>query len=254
LTFFAQQTKPEYPDSPEGLEMLMGDLVSAAKTNSVRESQLIDSLRLPDAPSWFDEVFGSENGVKLAASYQKSEVEFKTYAKDLFVYCANEEVNEILIDRLDTPGHAIFSDKVVTSMFHPVPLYRVSFRNHGSERATSESYVYVKGGFRRLPDDVLLALSGMPLMRMRFAEDAYPPKVQVKPKVPSDAEGRPRHGKVILWVMVDTNGHVKDVKLRRGDPVLGEAAAEAVRQWQFKPMTVSGNPVEVETLISVRFP
>ena len=38
-----------------------------------------------------------------------------------------------------------------------------------------------------------------------------------------------------------------------GDPVLGRAATEAVRQWKYKPYYLNGEPVEVETQISVNF-
>lgn len=250
---FRQKQKPAYPDSPEGLRQLMGDLVSAARANPARESYLIASLRLPDAPSWFADVFGTDNGAKLAASYQKS-ADLERYAKDLFGYCADEGVDEIQIEQLGTPGHPFFSDKVLASMIRPVPLYKVSFRTHGLERATSQNYVYVQEGFRRISDDVLIALPGMPQTVIRIAENAWQPKVKVKPRIPSDETGKPMHGKVLLHVLIDPKGGVKDVKLEKGDPVLGQAAAEAVRQWQFPPLTVAGNPVEVDTTITMRFP
>src|SRR5262245_23938319 len=102
-----------YPDSPEGLRKLMGDLVAAAKTDSKRESQLVASLRLPDAASWFADVFGLDNGARLAASYQTSAAELDQYAKDLFSYCVKKGVNEIEIERLGNPDHPIFNDKVL---------------------------------------------------------------------------------------------------------------------------------------------
>jgi len=38
-----------------------------------------------------------------------------------------------------------------------------------------------------------------------------------------------------------------------GDTVLGRAAADAVRQWKYKPYYLNNEPVEVETQITVNF-
>jgi len=46
---------------------------------------------------------------------------------------------------------------------------------------------------------------------------------------------------------------VQDVTLVSGDILLGEAATAAVRQWRFKPQKVNGQPVEMETKVTLRF-
>jgi len=38
-----------------------------------------------------------------------------------------------------------------------------------------------------------------------------------------------------------------------GEPALAPAAAEAVRQWKFKPYLLNGDPAEVETQIHINF-
>jgi outer membrane biosynthesis protein TonB len=38
-----------------------------------------------------------------------------------------------------------------------------------------------------------------------------------------------------------------------GDPVLAKAALEAVRQWRYKPYYLDGEPVEIQTQITVNF-
>jgi len=248
-----QAPATNYPDSPDGLGKLMGDLVAAAKTNSVRERQLVAGLRLADAPAWFEEVFGPDYGPELATSYRLSEAELDGYTSGLFEYCVKSGVTEIKVEQLGTPQHPIFSERVLTAMVHPVPLYRVSFRAKGHEVATSNNYVYAQGGFRRVSDDVFMALPGMPSARIRIAD--YRPKgSQVRPIPPTDAAGKPMHGTVLLKVLIDTKGEVKTVKLEKGDPMLGQAATEAVRQWHFEPLAVAGNPLEVETTVSVHFP
>ena len=38
-----------------------------------------------------------------------------------------------------------------------------------------------------------------------------------------------------------------------GDPVLAQAAKEAVQQWIYKPTLLNGDPVEVVTQVDVNF-
>jgi periplasmic protein TonB len=38
-----------------------------------------------------------------------------------------------------------------------------------------------------------------------------------------------------------------------GERILGRAAMDAVRQWKYKPYYLNGEPVEVETQITVNF-
>src|SRR5260370_17599973 len=80
-----------YPDSPEGLRKLMGDLVAAAKTNSKRESQLVTSLRLPDAASWFGAVFVPDNRATLAAADQPPAADLNHYTRAPVRYFANPD-------------------------------------------------------------------------------------------------------------------------------------------------------------------
>jgi hypothetical protein len=40
---------------------------------------------------------------------------------------------------------------------------------------------------------------------------------------------------------------------RLGDPLLTEAAIDAVKQWKYDPYRLKGKPIEVETIIYVNF-
>ena len=53
--------------------------------------------------------------------------------------------------------------------------------------------------------------------------------------------------------MLSTAGKVQQLDVVSGDPVLAKAAAEAVRQWVYKPMLLNGEPVEVDTTVDVVF-
>jgi outer membrane biosynthesis protein TonB len=38
-----------------------------------------------------------------------------------------------------------------------------------------------------------------------------------------------------------------------GDPVLGDVAENAVKQWQFRPFMLNGEPVQVDSRIAMKF-
>jgi protein TonB len=46
---------------------------------------------------------------------------------------------------------------------------------------------------------------------------------------------------------------MKRLDVMEGDPVLAQAALEAVSQWEYKPYVLEQKPVEVETQITVKF-
>jgi protein TonB len=58
---------------------------------------------------------------------------------------------------------------------------------------------------------------------------------------------------VQIEATIDKEGKVTNLKVLRGDPVLAHAALEAVRQWRYKPYYLDGEPVEIETQITVNF-
>ena len=75
----------------------------------------------------------------------------------------------------------------------------------------------------------------------------------VAPKYPPEA-GRARiEGMVVLLAVIGKDGTVKDVRVESGLPVLAEAAIEAVKQWRYRPYLLNGEPVEVDSQITINF-
>ena len=60
-------------------------------------------------------------------------------------------------------------------------------------------------------------------------------------------------GVVTLSATITKEGSVKNVKVVSGHPMLVNAAADAVRQWKYKPTLLNGQPVETDTQILVKF-
>jgi TonB family protein len=76
---------------------------------------------------------------------------------------------------------------------------------------------------------------------------------KVEPVYPTEAKRKQIQGDVILMVVVDKQGTVTGTKVISGDPVLAEAAVDAVKQWKYKPYTLNGEPVEFQTSIKIQF-
>jgi len=54
-------------------------------------------------------------------------------------------------------------------------------------------------------------------------------------------------------VSIDTSGNVVNMKPVEGDPLLVNAAMDAVKQWRYKPYVLNGEPLEVETSVVINF-
>ena len=76
---------------------------------------------------------------------------------------------------------------------------------------------------------------------------------QVKPAYPPLARQARISGEVRLEAVIGFDGTVQQLRAVSGHPLLTGAALEAVRQWQYQATMLNGKPVEVSTVISVRF-
>jgi periplasmic protein TonB len=76
---------------------------------------------------------------------------------------------------------------------------------------------------------------------------------RVAPKYPSAALQMHLEGTVQIEARIDKEGIVTNPKVVKGDHILAAAALDAVRQWRYKPYYLDGEPVEVETEITINF-
>jgi periplasmic protein TonB len=77
--------------------------------------------------------------------------------------------------------------------------------------------------------------------------------MQVKPVYPKMALIARIGGAVNLHAIVGKDGSVRDLQVLSGHPLLRQAALDAVKQWRYKPTILGGEPVEIETTITVNF-
>ncbi|MGA2353731.1 MAG: TonB family protein [Terriglobales bacterium] len=69
-----------------------------------------------------------------------------------------------------------------------------------------------------------------------------------------DARNAKTQGTCILWLIVDTEGHPRDIRVVHGPGHGLEAkAVEAVKQWRFEPAMKDGKPVNVQISVEVGF-
>ncbi|MGD0598789.1 MAG: TonB family protein [Terriglobales bacterium] len=76
---------------------------------------------------------------------------------------------------------------------------------------------------------------------------------RVQPIYPPAALKVHAQGAVQIEATINKEGNVINTKVLRGDAVLARAALDAVRQWRYKPYYLDGEPVEIQTQITVNF-
>jgi protein TonB len=73
------------------------------------------------------------------------------------------------------------------------------------------------------------------------------------PVYPDLARSVRLQGHVVLAIVIGKDGSVEEIKLVSGHPLLAPAAMEAVKQWTYKPTMLNGQPVQVQTQVTVNF-
>src|SRR5579871_464825 len=76
---------------------------------------------------------------------------------------------------------------------------------------------------------------------------------KVPPSYPPLARQAGIQGTVILQIVINKAGDVRDVQLYSGHPLLAPAAIDAVKQWKYQPYTKDGEAIKVMTKVRVNF-
>lgn len=76
---------------------------------------------------------------------------------------------------------------------------------------------------------------------------------RVAPVYPPLAQQARIQGTVLFAAIIAKDGAVRELRLISGHPLLVAAAENAVKQWQYTPTLLNGEPVEVRTTIQVQF-
>ena len=76
---------------------------------------------------------------------------------------------------------------------------------------------------------------------------------RVDPIYPPTAVTMRIEGTVQLLATISKDGDITRVKVVSGERQLSAAAVDAVKRWKYKPYLLNGEPVEIDTQISVNF-
>jgi len=76
---------------------------------------------------------------------------------------------------------------------------------------------------------------------------------KVQPVYPRNALDMHVEGSVELLATISKTGDITKIKVLSGDSQLAKAAADAVRQWKYKPYLLNGEPVEIQTQVTINF-
>jgi periplasmic protein TonB len=78
-------------------------------------------------------------------------------------------------------------------------------------------------------------------MLIRRVQPVYPPlAMQIR-----------REGRVELHAIIATDGTIQSLEVVNADPLFIQSALAAVREWRYRPTILDGQPVEVDTQITV---
>jgi len=76
---------------------------------------------------------------------------------------------------------------------------------------------------------------------------------KVAPSYPQNALRMHIEGIVELMATISKNGDITHIKIISGNGQLTKAASDAVKQWKYKPYLLNGEPVEIQTQVTVNF-
>jgi TonB family protein len=82
--------------------------------------------------------------------------------------------------------------------------------------------------------------------------EAHATKI-VRPTYPELARETHVEGRVSLACIIGRDGSVLKIEVKKGHPLLIQAAIDAVAQWKFKPLVLNGQAVEMDTTVNIDF-
>lgn len=270
----APEAKLDYSNSASGLQHLVRDILNAQKSNDgARADALLKSLVLPDPRGWYDRVFGVDVGNEPVATYEKSAAAVAPSIARFFLDAEAQNLTEVSVIRFDkscddNAGEDAFG--ILHARVEPVPLYEVRLLN-GNKFIRLFAFAYVDDGFRYIitpkmdgkvfhspasnnpaakPADAKVIDSGI---RVGGAVQAAKLIHRVQPDYPQVARGEHLQGTVRLRALIAKDGSLARLYVIKGYCSLADSSLRAVSQWRYAPTLFNGEPVEIDTEITVIF-
>lgn len=141
------------------------------------------------------------------------------------------------------PDHIVYVDT-------PEPVIDPSIGKWVSSSTDTGSNPFGNGTGRGIPT-VRPAISGPIHISSTIAESVAIYKTI--PVYPPIARAAHVEGTVRLEATISKTGSIENLRVTSGNPMLQQAALNAVSCWRYKPYLLDGQPVEVETAVDVIF-
>lgn len=265
----AQDAGP-YSNSTDGLQKLVWDMVAAEKSGGDKALvPYVQSLALPDSATWFSRVFGEGAGQQLAVFYDAwTEARNSQLGGDVGRAIALQ-MTDVAALSFARPGDTGTTDKdnyFLGLAKQPQTFYVVNFKSENGSAMRWAFFVYDEGAFRYLGPLADLRLAPAPDPSDAAAPTAMPRRIhlagnvadahavhRVLPVYPPTALTQRLEGAVDVHTTVAPDGTVEAAEATSGNPVFVSAAETAVRQWKFAPVLLNGEPVTVDTTITINF-
>lgn len=251
---------PEYPDTAEGLENLMNEMLRLERSGDQKTLAVYaKSLELPDGNTWYSRVFGADAGPQFA----EQTAPMRNNTENEAVNMIGTMQREGLVNMKAVKFTASCNDDATAEEYpvlilrqHQETLYDVRFRD-SSRQTIWGFFAYADGGFHyaAMPQRMKLRDALGPSAPGRLKVDANVQAGKLIHRVPPDfsrlknLSNAPHN--VVLSAIIGKDGSVRDVSLLEGTCGPSEAVIRAFRQWRYSPTLVNGEPVEVYTTITV---
>jgi len=271
-------------------EELMQDCLNAASgPDEGRLASAIKGMEIPNYKAWFAQKFGPDEGVKLASWYEANLQRDETGLRDFF-RTARAPITIVAAAAHEAPTQeeGPLMQGLRQALQEATKGGEGFFCAYGERRTDSHNraiaavgcFTMIEGEVRWLSPSLLSTLSTykpigaapttlgpgsipdtaiLPAPSPAHAEGEKHSVQQatliklVQPKYPRKARSKRIQGVVKLHAILGKDGLPKNVCLISGDPLLTQAAVDAVRKWRYKPTLLDGRPVDVDTTIRVVF-
>jgi len=288
------QTPRAYQNSSDGLRWQLQDILNAARQpDDSKLESMIKQLEIPDYENWFNTVYGSEAGERMAGTYRRNVADRESDLEAIFHHWASED-GEFSLRKLSDvrppPGTGEVITPSVRGLQDPADPYLANWHTRGPSASPELHpvgfFVYIDGSFRctrafRLmtgrpmmspeadgtqgatptqfpepPDNSTAAGNNSGVNRAGAGGVGYPTCTYCPdPEYTKEARKKRIEGTVVLQVIVQPDGHATDIKIVKSlDAGLTQNAVDAVSRWRFNPARrANGEAVPVIVPIEVTF-
>jgi TonB family protein len=248
------------PDPTPALIETFQNLFAAEKAGDPEKvTAIYAQFEMPDHKQWFLQTFGEKEGATLDAKYNQALQDSTMHLRNNVTHAQENGKSDVQVEVYSNP-EGIPAPQVkawAAAMAQPCPIYTAHAASGPQDKLSSflGNFVYVGGAFRYIDYTVMQALSTAPPMRVRIGGEMAKRNLidimeAIYPKAARDAHVQ---GTVKLHLVLAQDGSVKAIEVVSGDPLLQQAAIDAVKQWRYKPTLLNGQPVEVDTTVDVNF-